>query len=199
MKPDSTTSAIRPSMMALVSTTMRGSPLARAARPSGVGRRTRPIASAATSRSSRLATVRPDHAEPEEDRHAERQPRARAGPAKFDSGRPRSRPIRRPISRPTTAVTNSAVDSCLDLADEPAAGTTVRYGRTPKPDHEPGDDPAATTSAPAYGLPGNRPPPERRQVEPDEPPSAAPRRRMLRIKGALVRCPRTVLPAAGSP
>ena len=71
MKPDSTISAMRPSMIALVSTTMCGSPR----RPRAAlapGRRTRPTASAAMTRSWRLATVRPSIPSPRKMETAER-------------------------------------------------------------------------------------------------------------------------------
>ena len=116
-------SAIRPSMIALVSTTTYGSPACDAL--SATGRRTMPIASAARMRSLRFATVRPAIPSPRKmDTPSGSQVPSGAGTAA--SGSPSRSPITRPSRRPTTAVTNSAVESsCTRLISQPA-GTTVR-------------------------------------------------------------------------
>ena len=120
MKPDSTISAIRPSMIALVSTTMWGSP-------------------AAWPRSARRGPAdEPDRLGGEEQVLALRDGQARAcrarGRARRPSGShvpsgslerataagPSRRPISRPSSSPTTAVTNSAVESCWTWRIQPA-------------------------------------------------------------------------------
>ena len=124
MNPDSAISAIRPSMIALVSTTICGSPRWTAP-SSGSGRRKIPSASAAVTRSARLATVRPTIPSPRPIDTA-RGSQSPSGDGRNDSGIPRSSPIRRPI-------TNSAVDSAWAFRMSHSAGTMVRYGRMAKP------------------------------------------------------------------
>ena len=139
MKPDSTISAMRPSMIALVSTTMCGSPRP-APSPLGVRPADEPDGLGGDQQVLPLGDGQSEHAEAEEERHAERQPRPpRLGEA--DSGKPSRRPMSRPSRRPMTAVTNSAVDSSSTRAISHVAGTTVRYGRIAKPDDDPGDHP----------------------------------------------------------
>ena len=178
MKPDSTISAIRPSMIALVSTTMWGSPAARSRSASGIGRRTIPIASAARSRSSRLATVSPSIPRPRKS-DTPRGSHVPSGSGKADSGRPRSRPISIPISSPTTAVTNSAVDSSWICRTSQTAGTTVRYGRIANPTTIHATTHAASSQPPPADCSKSRA--DAASARPTRPPSAAPRRRMLRI------------------
>ena len=105
-----------------------------------------------------------EHAEPEEDRDAERQPRPERIGAGCDSGRPSSRPIRRPMSRPTTAVTNSAVESASTWRISHVAGTTVRYGRIAEADDDPGDDPQRDRATGRRRSRVNSPSPGRRQA-----------------------------------
>ena len=91
-----------------------------------------PIASAASSRSARLATVSPSMPSPNRS-DTPSGSQTPSGPSKFDSGRPSRRPINSPMSSPRTAATNSAVDSASTWRMIQSAGTTVRYGRIAKP------------------------------------------------------------------
>ena len=108
-----------------------------------------------------------EHAEPEEERHAERQPRPERLAGMAESGRPRSRPISRPMRRPTTAVTNSAVESCCDLAEQPAGRDDREVRQDREADDEPGDDPGGEQPAARVRLP-RRGRADRGQGEPDE-------------------------------
>ena len=133
MNPDSTISAIRPSMIALVSTTIRGSPRDRPAPRSACRRPEDADGLCRDQEVLALGDHQTEHPEAQEDRDAERQ-QLPQGAARPDSGMPSSRPIRRPRSSPMTAATNSAVDSCLDAGGcSHCAGTTVRYGRIANP------------------------------------------------------------------
>ena len=165
-------------MIALVSTTMCGSPAVPPRPPSGTGRRTIPIASAAMIRSSRFATVRPSIPSPRPSDTASGS-HVPSGSGKAESGRPSSSPIRRPSSRPTTAVTNSAVESCSIWRISQTAGTTVRYGRIAKPTTIQATTQAIRSQPPASDCSKSRAVAAR--PSPTRPPSAAPRRRMLRI------------------
>ena len=131
MKPDSTISAIRPSMIALVSTTMWGSPAAGVRSPSAAGGGRARSPRRRSSRSWRLATVSPSIPRPRNERDPQRQPLAvRTGKA---SGSPSRRPISSPRSRPATAVDELGRREVLDWRMSQPAGTTVRYGRIAKP------------------------------------------------------------------
>src|SRR5215212_8982770 len=178
MKPESTMSLIRPSMIALVSTTIRGSPLAADPAPSGCGRRNSPIACAARMRSSRFATVSPSIPSPRKS-ETPKGSQVPNGTGKARSGRPSRRPMRRPRIRPTTAVTNSAVDSCSIWRISQIAGTTVRYGRIAKPTTTQATTQAARRTPP-FGDSSNRRA-DAASVSPTRPPRAAPSSRMLRI------------------
>ena len=92
--PDSTISAIRPSMSTLVSTTIVRVALGLLA-PWRRRRRTRPAPSAAAMRSYRLATVRPIIPSP---RNSEMPSGSQvpSGPSIWASGRPSSRPEQQP-------------------------------------------------------------------------------------------------------
>ena len=81
------------------------------------------------------------------------------------------------MSRPTTAVTNSAVESASTRRISHVAGTTVRYGSTPKPTTIQATTHRATR---ATGWRRSRGTARagRRQDQPDDPPSRAPRTRM---------------------
>ena len=130
MNPESTISAIRPSIRTLVSTTTCGSPsFASSPEP---GRRMIPAPSAAAIRSKRFATVRPIIPRP---RNSEIPSGSQvpSGPSIWASGRPSSRPSSRPTNRPRIAATNSAVDSSWTFSISQRAGTIVRYGSTAKP------------------------------------------------------------------
>ena len=188
MKPDSTISAIRPSMMALVSTTMCGSPTARPSVVLVAARRKKPTASAAIRgpRAWRRST------RPCRDRGRSRRQAAgtvRTGRASPPSGRPSSRPISRPSRRPMMAVTNSAVESSSTWRRSHSAGSTVMWGRIPKPTIIQATVHSATR-APAASNWWNRPSPVVARTSPTEPPSRAPRTRMYRINGSLERLAR---------
>ena len=131
MNPDSTISAIRPSMMALVSTTIRGSP-SLPGRVLAAAAARGPIASAAAIRSLRLATVRPIMPRPRKSETPSGSQVPERAPIGA-SGRPSRRPMQQAENRPTTAVTNSAVDSSWTCRTSQPAGTTVRYGSMAKP------------------------------------------------------------------
>ena len=136
----------------------------------------KPTASAAISRSRRLATVSPTMPSPRkiETPSGSQVPN---GGASCDSGSPSRRPIRSPSRRPTTAVTNSAVDSASTCRISHVAGTTVRYGRIANPSTIQATTHAASR-APAYSLSRKSPSPEAASASPTTLPSAAPRRRM---------------------
>ena len=189
MNPDSTISAIRPSMIALVSTTMCGSPVGGSSAPRPGGRRMSPIGLGGDQQVVSLGDRQPEHPEPEEERDAERQPRPErrrasapaagraAGPSagRAAARRPRSRTRRSRAARPGGSAS--------------VAGTTVRYGRIAKP-----------TTIQATTHSGEQRPPvgvrsrgrgRRRSsasASPTSPPSAAPRTRILRINGSLAAC-----------
>ena len=129
MNPDSTISAIRPSISTLVSTTIRGSPSRRAGSAPGAGR-ARPLGSG--DEVVPLGDEQAHHPEAQEQRDAERQPGAERA-LDLGSGRLSSSPSRRPTNRPRTAATNSAVDSSWTLRISQPAGTIVRYGSSAKP------------------------------------------------------------------
>ena len=74
MNPDSTISAIRPSMIALVSTTMCGSPVAAAVRPSVVRPADEADRLGGDEQVASLGDGQPEHPEAQEERDAERQP-----------------------------------------------------------------------------------------------------------------------------
>ena len=121
-------STSRPSMMALVSTTICGRRRLRVAVGRAAGGRG-PIASAASSRSSRLATVRPIMPEPQDDRDPSGS-QSPAGPRTWRAAGPAAGPAAGRGAGPTTAATNSAVDSSWTRSISQPAGSTVRYGRT---------------------------------------------------------------------
>ena len=131
-------SAMRPSMIALVSTRIRGTDCGAAIRGAStkeadvLGRGDEVVA---------LRDRQPDHRQPEEQRDPERREGAdRARRGSTAAGRRRS-PSSSPMNRPMIAVTNSAVDSCWTARSAAIAGITVRYGRSVKPTHDPGHDP----------------------------------------------------------
>src|SRR5215218_78976 len=192
MNPDSTISAIRPSISTLVSTTIRGSPSAWASAPSR-GRRTSPAPSAAAIRSNRFATVRPIMPRPR-NRDTPSGSQVPSGPSICARGRPRRSPSRSPTNSPSTAATNSAVESSWTRRMSHRAGTTVRYGSTANPTSSQAIVHAARMN-PAYWTPVNSPVPIDASPSPMKAPSAAPRTRIVRIKGLLV-VPRA--PACGA-
>ena len=80
-----------------------------------------------------MATVRPEHAEAQEDRDGERPPLPDGPSMLVDRDARAAGPSGGRCSRPAMAVTNSAVESSSTRAISQAAGTTVRYGSRPKP------------------------------------------------------------------
>ena len=138
-------SAIRPSMIALVSTTIAG-PVAGGA-TSVPGRRMRPTAWAVATRSARFATVSPviPKAMTIETASGAQVP---SGAGSAARGIPSRSPIRRPMRRPPTAATNSAVESFSTSRTSQEAGTTVMYGRTANPVTAHATTHAATSAPP---------------------------------------------------
>src|SRR5687768_961875 len=176
MNPDSTISAIRPSMIAEVSTTIRGSPLLDVGTASASEPRMIPTVWAAPERSFRLATVRPSIPRPRniDTPSGSREPN---GGGNADNGKPSRSPINRPSSNPTTAVMNSAVERSSTRAINQLAGTTVRYGRIANPTITQAITQAASRK-PAYVASSNRPRSASASTSPVNPPSAAPSTRM---------------------
>ena len=140
MKPDSTISAIRPSMIALVSTTMCGSPAPAGRRPR-VRAPDEPDRLGGDQQVAALGDGQAEHPEAEEERDPERQPRARAARRGWTAASPSSRPISSPISSPMTAVTNSAVESSSTWRMSQSGRDDRQVRQDREADHDPGDDP----------------------------------------------------------
>ena len=152
-------------MIALVSTTMCGSPVVRPRPPSGTGRRTIPIASAAMIRSSRFATVSPSIPSPRPSDTAERQPR----PERVREGGERQaeqQPHQQAEEQADDGRDELGGRELLDLADQPDGRDDGEVREDREADDDPGDDPGDQEPAAAVRLleqPGRR-----RQAEPDE-------------------------------
>ena len=157
-------------MIALVSTTIRGSPLRASSRA--------PIAALeeadglAPRRSGRAASRRSARASRARGR-ARRRAAATSphGAGRFDSGKPSSRPISRPSSRPMTAVTNSAVERSSTREISHVGGHERQVRQDREADHDPGDDPRGQQEAGVAGVPEQA----ATRVGEDEPDEAAER------------------------
>jgi len=146
MNPDSTISAIRPSMMALVSTTIRGSPRDVPVPRSATGGRKIPTASAAISRSLRLATVRPSMPSPRKIETPERQelpPRIRQSGKR----KPEQQPHQQTQQQPDDRRDELGGGQLLDLADEPLGRHDREVRQDREPDDHPGHDPGDQVGA----------------------------------------------------
>ena len=180
MKPDSAMSAIRPSMIALVSTTMCGSPRGGAA-VLGAGRRTMPDRLGGEQQILAFGDGQPDHPQPEEERDPERQPGPRglrqAATAASPAGGPSAGPAagRRPRSRtPRSRAAGPRGTASAPGRSSGTAGSRSRRRSRRRPRRS-GRTPTGVRRR------SKKPASEVARASPTSPPRAAPSRRMLRI------------------
>ena len=133
MNPDSTISAIRPSMIALVSTTMCGSPAASSVSSAGARPADEADRLGGEQQVLALGDGQAEHPEPEEQRHARAAATSRAAPrtptaADRAAGPSAARAAAR--RRPSRTRRSTAR---WTARKSHVAGTTVRYGRIAKP------------------------------------------------------------------
>ena len=133
-------------MMALVSTTMCGSPLRSPAAAAGSRERMRPIASAATIRSARLATVspsipRPNRSDTPSGSHVPN------GSGNWDSGRPEQEAHQQADQQADDRGHELGGRQRLDPTHEPERGDDRQVRQDGEPDDDPGDDPGGQERA----------------------------------------------------
>ena len=138
-KPDSAMSAIRPSMIALVSTRIRGP-----VDPSELGHRSdggcRALRRRPADRGAWRPSARPSPGPGRRDTRAA--PTVPIGAGSADTGSPSSRPSTRPRNSPMIAVTNSASTAAGTARSDGERRNDRQVRQQREPEDRPGDDPA---------------------------------------------------------
>ena len=182
-KPEATMSASRPSMIALVSTTIAARrALAVERRRPDPARRRRPTASRRLDQVVALGDGQAQHPEAQERARRRAAAATRTASGRLASGRPSSRPMSRPRSRPATAVDELAGGQVLDARDQPARRDDREVGQDREADARPRRRPRPRAGRRRTSASrGTGPRAAAARTSPTSPPSAAPRSRIKRI------------------
>ena len=151
MKPDSTISAIRPSMIALVSTTMCGSPTRRPLAGSLVRAPDEPDRLGGQEQVGALGHRQAEHPEPEQQRDPQRQP----GPQRrveVGERQPEEQAHQQPDQQADDGRHELGGRQVLDLAQEPARRDDGQVRQDREADHDPGEDPRRQEGAAVWHV-----------------------------------------------